>query len=328
MQNYFWEMAPERALTLLGGMRGRFSRGRIDWMLRDHRRQAVVLSNEISLRQDVDRLLEFVSILEVASVAGVVPTLPSGGIIDALYSVLCLPAVRKYYTQYYPLVLPDQFRRRLTQKYHDVPDIGSDRDRENAALLFESFLAVTESVRADPDINLLFLFLDDVAGTDQRGSDLVVLVSDLPVVLNAVMDPQTVDPHQGAVRGFLRYSAFGSQLVSVLDQAVEYPHLRAAMWNFYAYWIIEFKSKILDAITSFARGARRLATKLALEDDERAEVIKSTSDHEAVWRRLCDPSEWEAPPPDGISSRGKPKRPLAPMVGKEAGEIVIAGVTA
>ena len=68
---------------------------------------------EIRDRDAVDLIIDYYSILEVASAAGCVPDpLPEDLRVSALKR-LTRPAVRRYYTNYYPLLLPKFFVQRL-----------------------------------------------------------------------------------------------------------------------------------------------------------------------------------------------------------------------
>lgn len=202
--------------------------------LRSHVFEPVRTELEVEIRDGFDFLLNFYSILEIAAISRYIPPVDEmdPDLRSRWTDELRRPAVRRYYTQHYPLLLPDLFLERLLQGDTIVSNV------EDLAVPTMRYLQLTSERQKDEAIDVFLWLLDDGNIRGQSWSDLedalIAATADLSLV-TTILTETPRRPLDIAVRGFFGWIAFCRDLDTLL-RSVEDPLARSAMWHHNAYW--------------------------------------------------------------------------------------------
>jgi hypothetical protein len=208
-------------------------------LLRHHSEDGVE-GRETYLRDEIDYLLSYYGILEIASLIGFVPNIP-GEAQRKLLGVLTNPALRVYYEENYPLVLPQLLSRRLSGNLSLHEDVGRD-----GLTRFMHFIILTKTMDIDDDDVETFLwFLDDGDRDDYDWDDLMRALDQPRVFTNALAtSPRQRDPRDHAINGFRKFLIFCTQFNSLLAASLHYRLMTAEMYAHHAYWFVSLRDKV------------------------------------------------------------------------------------
>jgi hypothetical protein len=109
------------------------------WLLRHHESWTID-NEEMLLRDDIDNLLEFYGLIELALDCGVFSVDTLGGDASAILKRLGDPIFKTYYEYQYPFRLATMLRMRLAS--HD----NNQEKIENGCALFSAFLQIRSSI--------------------------------------------------------------------------------------------------------------------------------------------------------------------------------------
>ncbi|MEO8380787.1 MAG: hypothetical protein ABI779_14075 [Acidobacteriota bacterium] len=195
------------------------------------------------VRHEVDYLLRYYSLLELASITGAIPVLPAATREIALRN-LNDEYLRRYYEQYYTQLLPQLFRARLSGDRALTADDDCTED-------FLRFVALDAS-RDDDDIEAFLGFLDHyIYVIDDETHDLSSVVRTIAnpkrflAALSVVDDNRT--PTDEGVVGLLRFLSFSRDLDDFLRH-VDSALVRSCFWHYYSYWYQELGGQVLGAL--------------------------------------------------------------------------------
>ncbi|MEM7247373.1 MAG: hypothetical protein AAF533_18680 [Acidobacteriota bacterium] len=216
--------------------------------LRDHRPHGQTVSDrdEIHLRDAMDELLGWYSVVEIGCLIGFFPNpLPEPLATDAR-TLLSHDDVRPFYERHYPLVLPQHLLRRLEGQ-------GLGEPHPRAAALFIELLEATRVLDEDRDVLSWLRCLDDY-----RVSKGGVVVSSLDHVLETLESPQLFlevsadtssrEPLARAVRGFGKFLAFAQDFHRLLERMSDEPLLQSAAWHLNGYWFERLRVRSPEVI--------------------------------------------------------------------------------
>lgn len=260
LQNYkqLWTRFSSRgaikpALTILHSVRRGDTKIDLKRLLRHHDDDEVIKQKEIDARDSFDRLLEFISCLEVAAIVDLIPApLPASILTDAELA-LTNPDVRRYYREHYPLLLPDMLLVRIAG---EEPAGPSD---PTGTPLFMEFLHVSDLLNRDDDVQTLLWFLEDGSYGRQSWKNVIRTLSNPKKFLEALQTPaRDRDAVESGVAGLRKFLVFCVELDELLKQASEHAYLQSSFWHYHAYWFRmikdeEVSSRLIDAIESFRR---------------------------------------------------------------------------
>jgi hypothetical protein len=239
------------ALLLLSSMSG----PELEHLLRDHRFEGIYDALEVQRRNAADELLTFYGRIEIAGMVGFVPDPLPGNFREAAAAHLSLPAMERYYSGYYPLLLPGLLMRRLVGR-----PIDSIYDSSAANALFLEFMDTVSLIEGDSEVDRFLWLLDDGRSKQYRLDDVLMVLKDQEGFLAALTDPdedgRAPTPVTQAVRGLREYLLFCSNFDSLLQRAAAYPLLQGAFWHDQAYWFIRLRDRVrstlLQAVDSIA----------------------------------------------------------------------------
>lgn len=283
-REWFRGQAPERAI---GHIDGAAARGDLPVLLRHHGEREVVDLTEIGQRDDVDDLLSFCSLLELASLSGFTAARPSGRGAEELQRVLEMAPLRQFYTQHYPVKLPRLFLRRLRGERSDVePDVAISES------LFRQFTSLTEPIVKDPDVRRFTRLLDDFTLRGGfRLQHLEAVLGDLAQFMDHVTRaPEESNSLSSASRGFLRFANFAVEFRELLGTAEPCPNLRAGMWHYHSYWLVELRAPLSRVTRHFEKTAVDYARNARLARADIEALRGSLAEQFAALELLCDPA--------------------------------------
>jgi hypothetical protein len=206
------------------------------WLLRHHRERKIK-NRETWLRDDIDYLLSYYSILEIAITAGVVAFHPDDPLFEAALQCLDYPPLRSYYKKHYPLMLPD---RLLSRKRASVGETLKYRSRNATEAirqkqLLSAFLPLTADFENDDDLESFLWILDGgVRGNWDYGRLEKILKR--PKEAAALLMKSGGSNGRHVIRGMIKFIEFAVSLDKILDEAKDFPNLQEEMYLYYSYW--------------------------------------------------------------------------------------------
>jgi hypothetical protein len=248
----YWDKATERGAKCLDKHDDK-SDDLFD-LLRHHETRTIE-HEETYIRDAIDSLLGFYSLLEVARVAEFVSwPLPSAFAKRASHH-LGLKAVRRFYEKHYKQVLVTQFRRRLSG--HEV---------------FMQFLDMSNILRDDSDIDALLTLLDDYIIDDISWADLEKVIRDPKRYIEVMSAPTRKQTYlHEAARGYHKFLLFCQEFDGFLTTSERFPFFCSCCWNYHSYWFKHLEDRIDPAIRQSLNRILSL-----VEHSEKADVTKST----------------------------------------------------
>ncbi len=220
--------------------------GQLGHLLRHHNTQGIVSYQEVARREAFDRTLQLYSLLTIALVAGYIPSDLGPEPVARLVSLLDRPPVRRYYEDYYPILLPSLLRLHV---------LGvAELPRETGDLPWGSFQWFNRfSGRFEGDANLLTFtgLLDGMT----YGAPNSAAILDLPRFFDLLQDPRQalagvaklpdqLSRQDQAVLGMLRFFTFCRELHPALEAMAGAPLTQSACWFYYAYWFKGFAEDV------------------------------------------------------------------------------------
>jgi hypothetical protein len=234
----------------------------LERLLRFHGDEPIKDASEIYLRECVDQLLSFYSVLEIASLISFVPEVDgTGDFWGRIHRNLSMAAVREYYERKYPLLLPVLLRKRIEGDLLLKVD-GS----EQLTPRFLEFLSLDDRLRQDQDVRIFLRLVDDFTVKGVRFGDLLEVVGRQGEFLDRILRPPGKrDILDDSISGFRRYVEFLGTLVEMLDSVQFSPVFQSALWQYYCYWFVGMRSQLSDKIVS---AATRFGSWEAIQSDE------------------------------------------------------------
>ena len=198
-------------------------------------------------REDLDELLRYYSVIELASMVGAVPRPLPDPMATRMRLHLERRFVKTYYTEYYPLLLP----RLLLARLHGEP-VKSGADDQNNADLLMSFLDVS-SICETPASRAFLRLLDDGA-VGGRGPGLREVLATLRSpdrlahYLATPSERQT--PAQRGLEGLSDVMRFARALNQYLGSMAQLAVWQSACWHYHGGCFQQLAGRVAGAITA------------------------------------------------------------------------------
>lgn len=207
-----------------------------------------------------DYLLEYYSILEIACALQSLPDPLPDELKQRALQELTHPAVQFYYERYYPLSLPQLFRRRLVTGDGDRVQFGAGGEqdsRERAYYLFSEFIWLATWMSNDSEIETFQWFLDDGVRDEFDISDTVHVIKHRDLFASCISKPEEDrNPLDASIIGFQKFVYFCIRFHQLLEAARPFPVMQKQMWQFFEYWFVALSDKVgryvVDAVEYFA----------------------------------------------------------------------------
>ncbi len=201
-----------------------------------HHSKGTVTGHEITERDRVDAFLGVCGQLTVATVAGFVPREWKGEIAAQIGTILNKPAVRAYYVDHYPLLLPALLREACVEG-RLLP--GEDAEASWGA--FQWFWRFSTRFLGDTELWWFLSLLDGFHYGALNIDSFAEFLADSQRALAGVQKPpgERTMPETCAM-GMIRFLEFSREFGDGLRQMEGTPLTQSAIWYCYAYWYREF----------------------------------------------------------------------------------------
>lgn len=223
-------------------------------------------------RAEIDELLAFYAMLEVATISGYVPaTLPADFVEETLH-ILSESSVERFYARFYPLLLVQLFDARLRGRFSVPISLTSDASRA-----FIRLLDISELLKIE-EVETFLTLLDDGVIDDENFEDVVEKVQTPAALAKALTTlPDERTPSEMAVQGFRSFTAFCRQLDALLHDLRPTPFLQSAFWHYHGYWLHELSGTVLGALSMAIEQQRNWVTldPIPATDEEMAQVRRT-----------------------------------------------------
>jgi hypothetical protein len=239
-------------------------------MLRDHRKQPIEKAREIEMRNSVDALLNFYSVLELALATDFVSAPLHLRIFKDAPRILNHDAVRSFYRKCYPLRLPELFCRRLASADRWPGDTASD----GARAIFATFLSLDTRFVSKLQGGVLLPLLDGF-WFDEVSFDVVVdtIAKPKEYLERVLVDPEEDDTLSAALREFGILVRFCKDFRHLLRKAADHPALQSGLWSYYGYWFeiigAELAENLRRALRALGEWAEQTDAKEAKDEISR-----------------------------------------------------------
>lgn len=198
-------------------------------LLAYYREKGIVCPPEIDLRVRVESLLNYYSVLEIASLANFIPPPDDSLFWRGAQMVLEHPVIRQYYTVNYPMALPQLLLLRIHGQHTAVAKDDS------AWCHFVNFLKLDQKFNEDLH-EKNFLRLLDGFRIDNFGFKEAMRVSREELILRMLLPPDQRDVRTEVVHEFSLFIEFCFNLRDLLQQLISEPLLQSEIWHRYGYW--------------------------------------------------------------------------------------------
>jgi hypothetical protein len=212
-------------------------------LLRDHRYNPIYSPLELKERANIDFLMDYFCILEIGLIANYFPNPLPKKTEREINFLLRNIFVNRYFTAYYPLILPQLLLKQLSKNkgkgyFHRV-------SLKNSTAMFDRFLMLNQIVKNDEDISQLLWFLDDGRTQGYSISSFWEVLADRNNI-KYKLGSSNRHPLNSALWGFIKYIQFLSDFADLLRDCKEDRLLQSAFWHHQSYWFEHMKEKIGD----------------------------------------------------------------------------------
>ena len=230
---YYGGTKARTAARMLLGLIRREDHLRLANLLRDYRRRSVWSEQAIADRAAVDQLMICYSVVEIASLTGMVPDLRDTAFGKESGRILEHKQVRRYYEEFYPTRMPQLFRHRLAGN-------GTAQTRqpvESVSAAFMAFLELDRRFMENLEDETLLRMLDSFKIDGYWFKDVVAIIKKPKVFIEHLMcAPAKRDARSWALQEFSIFMQFCFDLHELLGRLDKQPVLQSAIWNHYSYW--------------------------------------------------------------------------------------------
>jgi hypothetical protein len=282
---FLWPSLQARAdVQLVQSICSELDDKRLSHLLRHHDEAAVPDREEIKQRRAFDYALQSYSLLTVALISGYVPVDVGPDPVAILKKFLDRGPVRRYYEDYYKLLLPSLLRVHLSG------DALLPREQsEQAWGAFQWFVRFSGRFEKDPDLETFLSLLDGFHYGDLNIQSFLDGLKDPAAALEGIAKPPNLlTRRDSAVLGMLRFLTFCQELAPALETMQSTPLTQSACWFFYSYWFKEFADVGSHVETCLAALEHWKASTAGIGMVAAREVEKTVADTRAAITALVD----------------------------------------
>ena len=251
-------------------------------LLRNHMDSPIETTLEVNERDNIDFLIDYYSILEIGLIANYFPN-PLPDVIEReVEFILKNQFVNQYFTEYYPLILPEILLKQVSES------IGGQyfhhQSLDNSTALFDRFLMLNQVKKNDEDINQFLWFLDDGWTSGYSIRDFWNVLKDRDLIKDKLHVTKN-NPLNNALWGFIKYTQFLGDFAGLLRDCEDDSLLQSAFWHYQSYWFEHMKEGLGDIVEIGLKNIRESMDKLNEE-----EMI---SDQDSFLNSKEDILEWQ-----------------------------------
>lgn len=214
-----------------------------------------ITNEETWIRDEIDYLLEYFSILGLATIVGYVSIGEISKLNQEIEKYLGNKFVKLYYGTHYPLIFP-RILLEATVKGKYFKKSRTGRSSVNAQ--FQNFHALNQLIENE-DVNQFLWFLDG-GKNDGYNIDDLKRVLENTTELFRYAHKKGKDALSQSVRGFVAYMGFLEKFERFI-KSVKNKDDQAAYWTYHAYWFLKIRTRLKSSIFVFHRGMQKFTEK-------------------------------------------------------------------
>jgi predicted RNA-binding protein with RPS1 domain len=243
-RQYFDEDTGQRAAKRIDNANTPQKQKNLTFLLRHHDEQEIS-DPETWDRDEVDQLLHFYSIMEIAALLGLIPDPLPEDLRSMALRHLRQPAVNKYFVTNYPLLLPQLFLLRAAALL-DLKEVSRGE-------FFSEFIQLLQLDAmmhgGDEDVDN-FLWMLDGGLIGKYDIDDAIESFKTPTIFVRCLTKvrKSMTGCDSAMRGCLLFLNFCRELDSFLSSSDTSPWLRYESWHLYGYWFSQMQFMVGDRI--------------------------------------------------------------------------------
>ena len=209
----------------------------IAWLLRNHSLEgSVYLKRELDFRYEIDYLIKFYSLLQLAIFTGYIPSKIPEELRNEIIFILDQNTVKKYYEKNYPLYLPRVIlkaaKKNLAQQTFGDP--GNFRE-----LLLLDY-------KEDKEMEAFLFLLDGFSYSGLDIDDFNELLGSKAMIKLLLSKPRKDETRfEQAFWGFIKHNDFMQEYRQLLEKCKN-DILRSSFWHFRGYWFKNMKDLMYD----------------------------------------------------------------------------------
>jgi hypothetical protein len=229
----------------LNAIRTHQSQIQLSHLLRDPTkdREGTTSQEEMHQRNAFDALLEFYSIIEIASLIHYVPKRLPEDFSETAQWNLSEPMVKRYYEEIYRALLPKLFLSRLKHEISLHEKLLTDPIPVHR--LFVEFLGIVSHVRDDEAIKVFLWFLDDGRRDGYGIEDTLTVLGNPEQYVERLLKPPTEwSPLDLSLRGLQGFLAFCLEFDDLWQRSNHYPLFQSSLSHYFSYWFENIGEKV------------------------------------------------------------------------------------
>lgn len=213
-----------------------------------HHSEEEIYENETYKRDNVDYFLEYFSVIALGHITGYITLEELQEDRQEIIYYLNLSPLKKYYYEYYPLILPQilletLMHNRSFRKFAKTP--ASDQKE----ITFHQFHVLNQTIDND-DVNQLLWFLDNGESYNYNLYDLKKALNNTKKCFKQRSREHALGQ---SIRGFFFYLDFLQQFDLFLKRKVTGLD-RSAYWIYHSYWFSRVNKELRSSIHKFFNG--------------------------------------------------------------------------
>lgn len=233
----------KRGFDLLRSLIRTHKRKKLDRLLRDHDVEEVYKDEETEVRENVDQLIGFYSLVTVGLISGRIRQPLPKALCDEVKMILGDGSVKAYYKEFYPLLLPDLLYQLVIGNIASLPSPGADYkfSTVEAGVRFDEFLMLIRAIEGDAEVDVFLGMLDDYWYDEQGLPDLIELLGSSVRLEKVVRRKRQSNDLDKAAMGCIRYLRLLQEYHDLLQRTGRSTPLAGAMWLHQGYWLIQMR---------------------------------------------------------------------------------------
>lgn len=235
---------------------------KLDYLLRNHADEPIGES-EIGQRDQLDCLLAYYSLREIAALIQYLPVSADDASISDSEELMLIPSVDRYATAHYPILLPHAFIARKKGEWRATIAVS-----DQVSAVFEEFLLLIKRIADDDEVDTFLWFVDDGWLDGQSLADTRRVLADPAKVAKAFKKSAARrDPCDKSVVGFSKFLRICDQLWWLLQEVRDIPVLRSALWHYHSYWFVQMKEGLSNVLQDAISNVEPWAVKSGSKND-------------------------------------------------------------
>ena len=238
----------------------------LDWLLRFHEHHPIVKQSEIQFRDNVDFLLKFYSLLEIAIMTDHIPPGLPDKLKTEIIEVLGNEFVKRYYDDYYKITLPAVLFKVVISEKIQMP-VGTSKE-------FVALLLLDKTI--DKDVENFLWLLDSGSFGDYSIASLRQTLRSRKQIEQIIAKPRKDETYaDSAFWGFVKFSDYMQNYEALLRSCSD-ELLRSLLWHFQSYWFERMQDLMKDTYIPALRDIEELNNKVTFEQFKKNTIVKKT----------------------------------------------------